>query len=217
MSIAAGRGLHLVGLTPDEITAECRRLRPEVDSILARSRAAVGPSKREIWPHQAAALYVLAAGQARANALCLEIGTAFGYSASILAQAFAAGFVVTLNPKATEAPAARGYLAPFGNVVVIAERSATYLAEYRGPKLAMVFVDGSHLLDDVRTDCQWYERLAPGGLIVFHDYSPVESRRPSPEAMQAADELGARLGRGPDVLVVDDGLVGMAGWYREAN
>lgn len=213
--------MRLVGLHSDAILAECRGLHPEVDDVLARARAAVPACKREVAQYQAAVLYCLARPYDGYGALLLEIGTALGYSAAVLAQAAEHGRVITMTPKATEYGQAVVHLEPFENAKVEPMRSDAYwdfyTSQYDRRPLDLVFVDGSHLAEDVALDCRWFGRLRSGGLILFHDYSPAGSVRPCPSVMGAVDDFALGLGREPDVLVVDDTEVGMAGWYRRAG
>ena len=51
--------------------------------------------------------------------------------------------------------------------------------------------------------------------MIFHDYSPLGSRRHCPPVFEGVNELAERLGRKPDVLIIDDGQVGMAGFVRQ--
>jgi predicted O-methyltransferase YrrM len=197
-----------------EIAVYCRSLWPGVDEVLAGARAAVPWCKREIWPHQAAVLAFLAHQVDREGARILEIGTALGYSAAVMALAAPRASVQTLNPKLAEFARAREHLRAFRNVLVSSLSSAETLEGYPGKPLDLVFVDGDHSLEGVRRDCGWWEHVRHGGLILFHDYSPAGSKRPNPEVVQAVDEFAARLGRRPDVLVVDEQSVGMAGFVR---
>jgi predicted O-methyltransferase YrrM len=197
-----------------EISVYCHSLWPGVDEVLAGARAAVPWCKREIWPHQAAVLAFLAHQVDREGGRILEIGTALGYSAAVMALAAPRAEIMTLNPKGTEFPRAREHLRAFRNVLVSSLSSAETLDGYPGQPLDLVFVDGDHSLEGVRHDCLWWEHVREGGLILFHDYSPAGSKRPNPEVVQAVHEFAARLGRGSDVLVVDEQSVGMAGFVR---
>lgn len=48
-------------------------------------------------------------------------------------------------------------------------------------KFDMIFIDGSHLYEDVLLDYyDWYPKLEVGGFILFHDSAPVTSIHPSP-------------------------------------
>jgi predicted O-methyltransferase YrrM len=198
-----------------EISVYCHSLWPGVDDVLAGARAAVPWCKREIWPHQAAVLAFLAHQFDREGARILEIGTALGYSAAVMALAAPRATITTLNPKMTEIGPAHDNLRRFSNVRLLCLRSEVLLANRSADdEFDLVFVDGDHSLEGVRRDCGWWEHVREGGLILFHDYSPAGSKRPNPEVVQAVDEFAARLGRGPDVLVVDERSVGMAGFYR---
>ncbi len=204
--------MRLVGLTPDIILDSIVARRPEWWDVLTKVREYVPQYKREIAEYQAAVLYDLVYGL---EGQILEIGTAYGYSAAVMAMAAPTARITTLNPKGWEADRAAEHLATFGNVQVVKEHSWDYLAAYAGPTLSLVFVDGSHRLEHVRLDCQWWRWVKAGGFMLFHDYSPEGSGRPTPEAYQGINEMREQLGRDFDVAVIDDRSVGMVGWYRK--
>lgn len=178
------------------------------------ARAAVPVSKREVWIHQAAVLYVLAARCNRSGANILEIGTAWGYSAAVMALAAPKAKITTLNPRQDEYSCAAENLAGFHNVVPLQIQSEDFLSDYEGPELDMIFIDGDHSRDAVLKDMEWWRHLKSRRLMLFHDYSPEGSKRATPKVFDAVNELWVRLGRGFDVLVVDDDSVGMAGFYK---
>jgi predicted O-methyltransferase YrrM len=204
--------MHRLEGTPDEIGAVLADWRPDAAEALLAARALVPASKREVLAHEAALLYALAIRYDHEGARILEIGTALGYSAAVLALAAPKASIVTLNPKPGEYEQAVSNLAALGNVLAVQQHSWDYLARYTGPSLDMVFVDGAH--DQVERDLAWFGWLKVGGLMLYHDYSPAESRRPCPHVYEVVRQFGATLGREPDVLVVDSRLRGMAGWYR---
>lgn len=189
---------------------------PAAADVLTGARAAVPVSKREIAPYQAAALYVLAHRYNRPGKI-LEIGTALGYSAAVLALAAPKAGVITLNPKHGEYERAREHLAGFPNVGLRCLDSLSFREQYRGRPFWLVFVDGAHDYESIGEDCEYWDLLAPGGLLLFHDYSPEGSKRPSAEVYAMVNQFGRERGRGPDVLIVDSGSVGMAGWYKGAR
>ena len=81
----------------------------------------------------------------------------------------------------------------------------------------MIHVDGDH--QRAWEDVAWFNRLKAGGLILFHDYTAkvnteIAGRKAHVQVVAAVDALGKRLGRLPDVLVVDSDGIGMAGYYR---
>ena len=196
-----------------DIVRKVMREHHGAQGALKRARANVPFLKREIWPFQAAALYALARPYNKWGNHILEIGTAWGYSCAIMAEACPEADITTLNPKQHEYERAVGHLAPYGNVRLIKELSWVYLAHYGGPKLDLVFVDGDH--SRVREDFPWWNWVRNGGLMLFHDYSPGESKRPCEPVYDAVNEFGEWLGRKPDVLVIDYREVGMAGFVKD--
>jgi predicted O-methyltransferase YrrM len=207
--------LKLAG-APAEILDAIGRLAPGVRASLAQARARVPAKKREVYEYQAAALFALAAQYNRLGAYILEIGTYYGYSAAVLAEAAPLARIVTLNPRDNEFPIARKNLAAYRNVQVLPQHSWDYLASSQICDLKpcdLIFVDGDHAR--VKQDIPWWERLAPGGLMLFHDYAPAGTPRPCPPVYAALNAWLAELGRETfDVLVVDDQGVGLAGLYR---
>ena len=195
-----------------DIVRKVMREHHGAQGALKRARAAVPFIKREIWPFQAAALYALTVPYNEWGNQILEIGTAWGYSCAIMAEAASEARIVTLNPKGHEFDRAVQHLAGYENVQLVQQLSWNYLATYSGPKLDMVFVDGDH--GRVREDLPWWNWLRNGGLMLFHDYSPGESKRPCEPVYDAVNEFGDWLGRKPDVLVIDYREVGMAGFVK---
>ena len=210
--------MRWLGLSPEEITARCEAMAPGARDAAEHGNVVVPWSKRQMRPHEAAVLYVLAHAYDKPGARILEIGTALGYSAAVLAQAAPSAKIVTLNPKLNEYTCAFGYLSgEFKNVEVLCVRSEDFLAGYGGPELDFVFVDGDHTANGVRRDFGWLRCVKVGGLVLFHDYCPNGAERACPSVKEAVDELAQAIGRGPDVLVSDDLGNGMAGWHRDAT
>lgn len=219
--------------TPIDIIQAVTSKHPEIPSILKQARAIVAPSPRAIAEYQAAALYALARNWQRNQqedtspeflqrfssigsyrTRVLEIGTAQGYSAAILALAMPNASIITLNPHHEEATSARKALTQFGTrIEVIEQKSWDYLSGYDGKSFDFIFVDGDH--KNVRRDFPWYEYLKVGGIILFHDFSPNGTPRACPPVYRALLELKADIGREFDVLVVDDEGVGMAGFVKQ--
>lgn len=204
--------MKLIGATPDEVITAVEQKKPEIRLQLARARTAVPHIKREIYEYQAAVLYLVASRYNDWGNAVLEIGTAEGYSAAVLALACRKCQITTLNPREDEVARARRYLAGFRNVSVIVAKSWEYLASYPGPTLDLVWIDGDH--KRVRRDLPWAKHVKTGGLLLFHDYSPEDSGRPCPPVFDAVNGFARRLRREPDVLVVDNEHVGIAGFYR---
>lgn len=171
----------------------------------------------QMLPWQMYALYGLAWEQCRkvppweGHGRILEIGTGFGGSAYMMAKAWPVVELVSLTVSEPEAEQARAYLKAAGGapVTILVKPSTEYLAETGGrPWKQMVFVDGDHRR--AAADLVWLNALTPGGLILFHDYSPVAC----PPVYAAVNALGATLKREPDVLLMDEQQIGMAGFYR---
>jgi predicted O-methyltransferase YrrM len=192
--------MYLTG-RPDDLLRQIVQRCPAAGTALECSRNIPA----HLLSYQAAALYELACWR---EGPVLDIGTFKGYSASLLAQAQPSQPVVTLNPCEAEAAEAMGYLAPWRNVTVLIAASWDVLDWYSGPDLSLVFVDGDH--KQAARDVPWFDRLRVGGLLLFHDYTPAQS----PHVVEAVDGLATRLGRPPDVLIVDMDGVGMAGFCR---
>jgi predicted O-methyltransferase YrrM len=203
-SIADGT-IRLYGTQEDifnRIVVECP------DALTAFEKSA--RIKGHIFPHQAVALYALA--RQYDGGEMLEIGTLHGYSASLLAQGAPAAHVVTLNNNADEAKVARVNLADYPGVEVIEAVSWEYLAEYDGPHLDLVFVDGDH--NRVARDLPWWHWLKPDGLMLFHDYSPATAAHPSPIVYDTVRGFADGLHRELDVEIIDSLLDGLAGLYK---
>jgi predicted O-methyltransferase YrrM len=167
----------------------------------------------QMLPWQMGALYALAWSQCHEGGHILEIGTGSGSSAYMLAQAAPTAEIVTITPNAKEAELARQFLrgATGGQVRVWAETSAAFLPYTVGCSWDLIYVDADHR--HCQADLPWFNRLVGGGLILFHDYSP----RACPPVYAAVGALARRLGRGPDVELMDSEGIGMAGFIRQVG
>lgn len=190
--------------TSENIKAELLRLCPAAEVALERSRKI----DAGLLPYQAMALYHLAVPFNKTGNTILEIGTAAGYSASILAQAAPEAKILTLNPRHWECETAKVNLEPYPNVQIIEDWSWEYLTRWDRGELAMIFVDGHH--NKVKRDLPWFNYLMIGGLIFFHDYSILTSSI----SYEVINDFAASLGRGLDISIVDQDKTGMAGIYR---
>lgn len=193
---------------------------PEINEVLLRVVEDVPYLKRQIAPFQGAVLYAMAQQYNDADAHILEIGTAWGYSAALLSLAAPYANIVTLNPKDHEMDRAEQHLRKYPNVELVRRVSWEYLAEYEGPELDMVWIDGDHAR--IIRDLPWFNLLKEGGLILFHDYSPRTSSRPCSVVYHAVNMFATLLGdvpegRRPSVRIVNDTEVGMVGFYRESD
>lgn len=191
--------------TQAEMLQAIERATPGVSSAL---RVARQTAKGRLLECQAAALFALA--QPFNGGRILEIGTLLGYSAAILAQAAPKARITTLNPAAGEAEVARRNLRRWSHVTVLDQRSWDFLATDDNT-YDLIFVDGDH--NRISLDLPWFNRLRVGGLMLFHDYSPLGSPSASPIVYAALNGAAARF-HGFDVLVIDDQQTGLAGFYR---
>lgn len=184
--------------TEDELWAKLGK--PATAAVLAET----AHMRSKMKEYQYAALYWLA--RPYEGGRILEIGTFKGRSALILSSACPKAEIITLEPyrfdEATRNTRGRG------NITVVKEYSWDYLAAHPEASFHLVLVDGDH--QQALRDTPWFNRLVPGGLILFHDYSP----KACPPVYQVVNAMAQRLGREPDVLVMDDEGIGMAGFYR---
>lgn len=202
---------------PEEITRRLSLWCPEIPSVLAAARAACPWKKRQIAEYQGAALYAAVKPYDAKGARILEIGTFEGYSAHVMAQACPLAHITTLNPKKWEREAAEVHLRG-KRVTLLADLSWDYLEQHQidgDPPFDVIFVDGDHA--QILRDLPWFDQVRPGGLMIFHDYSPADSPRPCPPVYDALNAMRDALGRDFDVWVVDDTRVGLAGFIRRAE
>jgi len=208
--------IQLTGLERSQLFSLLQKLVPDVNLLdqLTLVRQHVAPSTKQLRPHQAALLYVLASQLPRKSSI-LEIGTSTGFSAAVMAFAAPHSTIVTLEPDLGKATRATQQLLRLKNVNVIRQRSWDYLASLGdGPeRYDMVFIDGHH--NRIARDLPWFNRLVAGGIVLCDDYSPVGAARPSPIVFQALNMLALQLKRPFDVLMIDHERMGMAGFYRK--
>lgn len=200
-------GTMILQDTPENLKKELDQRFPTANEALYRSRCI----HKELLPYQAAALYGLAQRFNVAGAEILEIGTLAGYSASIMAQAAPKAHIVTLNIRHWEVEEAKVALMGYKNIDVKEAVSWEYLAAYKGTELDFIFVDGNH--NRVAKDVGWFNWLKPGGLMVFHDYSPLTSS----VVYDTINLMIAKLGRQLDIMVIDTNKIGMAGIMRRGG
>jgi predicted O-methyltransferase YrrM len=199
--------------TASEIIARVHEQHPLAEASLRQARQRVARCKVEIWPCQAAVLYALARQYNHHGARFLEIGTALGYSAAVLAGAASNAHLTTLETERGRHRTARRNLAPYGNVTAVQRASDDLLADYRGPHWDLIFIDGNQ--KQIERDLLWWNWLNYGGLLLVHDYTPGHAPvRPCGRVYEALNQFAAVRGRAPDVLQQNEDEVGMAGWYR---
>ena len=203
---------------PDKWLKYYQGLHPELVEIEKQVHYVVKNTKKAVYSYQAAALYHHA--KPFNGGKTLEIGTAYGYSGFYLANAMPNSEIITLNASIGEVEAVKiaGVFNDFPNVQNLHKISWDYFNETASSaSFNFIFVDGDHRPKPLIKDIQWFNRLVDGGLIMFHDYSPSNSGRACPPVFEAVNNLGEHLGRKPDVLIIDNNNVGLAGFYRQAG
>ena len=196
--------LDIRNVAEAEILEMMISLAPNAGPALKRS----SPIRRQLKPYQAAALYWMAEEFNLDGSRIMEIGTFLGYGTSIMAQAARRAHITTLNPNPKELETARVNLSKCRNITFIEMASWDYYPA--APcNIEMVFVDGDH--KRVNRDLPWWNLLAFGGLMLFHDYSP----KLCPPVYGTVNKLCEALHKHtPDVVIIDDNGVGMAGVYK---
>jgi len=181
---------------------------PELPNVMMEAESATKFTKRQVTRDEAAVLYREAYKQFEGE--FLEIGTANGFSAYVIAKAAPAANIITLNPNPHEYRNAVMGLVPQPHVHPICMKSWEYLEIRRDAKtrkpLDFIFVDGDH--DLVRLDLPWFDELRVGGLILFHDCKQDGVGN----VYGVLQEMKSVLGRPFDLYY--DTRRGMAGWYK---
>lgn len=174
--------------------------------------------------HERVALGRLAA-RVRAPESIVEIGTFSGGTADLLRR-FAPGVrIISMDPSPND-HAFR--VAAESDIELIADASVNVAASFTGTA-GLVFIDGSHDLEDALADWSAWAPRAAGRAVAFHDYSPM-----CPGIRVLADTL-VRTGRLAEARCVDSLVFGnvadasapprdeleksmdaAAGWYRAA-
>jgi hypothetical protein len=138
-----------------------------------------------VEPRQLAVLLHLARGRLRV----VELGTATGWTAAAFALADPARTVVSCDPNVQ--PGRDRYLpllrSPTRARIELLDVAGVEAAALDVYEVDLLFIDSSHERQATIDEwLAWRPRLAPGGLVVFHDYDHPEF----PGIAEAIDELG---------------------------
>ena len=104
----------------------------------------------------------------------VELGTATGWTTASLALADGARRVTSFDP--VDVPNRGRYLALAGEgaadrLALVRARGVDGGATWSGERVDFLFIDSTHERDDTIAEFSaWHPHLAPGALVVFHDY-----------------------------------------------
>lgn len=130
----------------------------------------------QLWKGEQAVLRQIAAAVPPSGVI-VEIGTAEGGTALLMHRAAAQRGVSVYTVDLALSPRAREHLRDT-DVTMIVQPSAEAARGWErtvARPIDLLFIDGSHQLQDVADDFNlWVPHLRPGGVVVFHDYDPVE-------------------------------------------
>jgi len=196
--------------TPKNIISYLSLDYPEIPDVLSKADKSVQTYKGSIQPFQAAVLYFLASKHVPTYGQILEVGTGLGYSAFVMASARPSAHIITLNPTLNERLIAAGVLVDFDVEILPYKSRDFYVLDETSYDL--IFIDGNH--NDIAFDCDWYKRLTPNGLIVFHDYSPEDAWSAQPIVYNFLNNLKNKKWGNESYMFADDGKVGMIAWLR---
>jgi hypothetical protein len=139
-------------------------------------------------------------GELSAGRRVLEVGSAYGYSAAVMAVA-GAERVIAVDPHCAlpsrdVMSACLGALGLSGRVDMVLDYSTTVLPRLaaEGQRFGLVFIDGDHRADAAAADARMaLSLMKPGGMLACHDYRDPDC----PGVAQALDEM---FPGGPDRL-----------------
>ncbi|MCP4380669.1 MAG: class I SAM-dependent methyltransferase [Hyphomicrobiales bacterium] len=171
-----------------------------------------------LWPEDAAKLYELAY-------FCrddiLELGTKFGLSTVILAEANRAGgyastvYTVDIVPKYTAAAKRNAESAGIANVVAETSDAAAWLDNgiSANRRFGLAFVDHAHDYENVKAIAERLDTLLlPGSYVIFHDF--LDRRNDDPADTDYGVWQGAADGLADDFTFI--GIYGCAGLFARS-
>lgn len=179
---------------------------------VAKDCPAFPPVKRKVLDYQMVALYHLARQFDHPGARLLEIGTGHGGSGYMFGHAAPRASIVSVTTNPAEMAAEKLWRSCGIKQAWVTVQASWDLLAADSAVWDLVFIDGDH--NRIARDLPWFDRLRVGGLLLCHDYSPDDSRTPSGVVFSELNAMAERLGRPFDVRIVDEGKVGMVGFYR---
>jgi len=114
-------------------------------------------------------------GELAAGRRCLEVGSGYGYTAIVMALAGAVDVATIDHHDALPTLGVmQANLLAYGvtdQVRVLVGDSAVVLPRLAAERFGLIFIDGDHLADSVRSDVGLsLPLLEPGGILAVHDY-----------------------------------------------
>ena len=196
LRVEGARWLHLIRRSVEWAGAlgarafdAARRLRPRVALfyVSALALAAVGRDRFTLAsatrPHDLETLLALAEG----SRTVVEVGTGPGWSALALAVADSQRRVISFDLEPRRAETYARLVAPSVRERVTFVLTAGAEGTRQAEAVDFLFIDSSHELDEtVATFEAWRPKLAPGAVVVFHDYGDPQY----PGVKQAVTQLG---------------------------
>jgi predicted O-methyltransferase YrrM len=111
---------------------------------------------------------------ARGRQTVVELGTATGWTTASFALAEPARTVTSYDPVVQPGRDAYAALLPAAaraRMHFVRETGESGARSWPGPPVDMLFVDSTHTRDDTLAEFRaWHPKLAPGAVVVFHDY-----------------------------------------------
>lgn len=207
------KNLQLINQKPADIINKLQESNPELDDIFSKLEPIKQHFNGAVQKYQAALIYCLSKQYNFTGSQILEIGLGRGYSTSYIATAAPLAHITSLSVSSDELNDAKKNLRTNGirNVHYKLLKSTEFYNDLH--RFDMIFVDGDH--KHVKDDLPYWHLIKPYGLFLFHDYCSLDSVKPQPVVYEVLNNFALEIGKRPDVLVVDDTLIGMAGWYKD--
>lgn len=196
-----GFGIVELDATPEAFIEAVEAIYPDVRKVIETADVLVKDRAQSILDYQAALLYYVA--KQYNGELIVELGTKYGFSTAILAQAAPDSRIITIEKYTHIMGEAGKALKQFKNVEFYNAVSWEFAEKVRDGKVGLLFVDADHK-SAVRDTAAWWSRVREGGLVFYHDYN--EKR--FPDVIKAVNLYGE-----PDIIYLSEGI-GMAGKFK---